>query len=121
MAPQRWVMVEELPLSVSGKIDRQRLPESGPDGELQWEGEATATEEIMAGIWSEVLRREGVGRDENFFELGGHSLLATQVISRVRQVFGVEIGLRRLFEEPTVRGLSRSVAQLLGAELGVQA
>ena len=64
---------------------------------------------MVAGIWSEVLKREVVGRDENFFELGGHSLLATQVISRVRKVFGVKIGLRRLFEEPTVRGLSRSI------------
>ena len=73
----------------------------------------------MAGIWSEVLKREAVGRDENFFELGGHSLLATQVISRVRQVFGVEVGLRRLFEEPTVRGFSRSIEEELRAGAGV--
>ena len=113
MVPQRWVWLDQLPLTVSRKIDHDRLPAPVSERELEWEGEATAAEELVAGIWSEVLRLEAVGRDENFFDLGGHSLLATQVISRVRQVFGIEVGLRRLFEEPTVRGLSRSIEELL--------
>ena len=74
-----------------------------PEGEGEW----TPVEEMVAGIWSEVLKRDGIGRGENFFELGGHSLLATQVISRVRQVFGVKVELRRLFEQPALRGFSR--------------
>jgi surfactin family lipopeptide synthetase A len=82
-------------------------------------GDWTPVEELVAGIWSEVLQVEGVGRGESFFELGGHSLLATQVISRVREVFAVEVGLRRLFEEPTVRGLSRSIEEQLRAGAGV--
>ena len=103
----------QLPLTVSRKIDHERLPEPTSERDLEWDGEATAAEELVGGIWCEVLQLEAVGRDENFFDLGGHSLLATQVISRVRQVFGIEVGLRRLFEEPTVRGLSRSIEELL--------
>ena len=64
---------------------------------------------MIVGIWEEVLGVKGMGMRENFFELGGHSLLATQVISRVREALGVEVPLRRMFEEPTVRGLSEAV------------
>jgi len=97
MVPQRWVMLDQVPLTASGKIDRERLPAPASQRELEWDGEARPVEELVAGIWSEVLKLEAVGRDENFFDLGGHSLLATQVISRVRRVFGVEVALRRLF------------------------
>lgn len=121
MVPQRWVVLEHMPLTVSGKVDRQRLPEPSAAGtpEQQAESEWTPVEELVAWIWSEVLKREAAARDENFFELGGHSLLATQVASRVRQVFGIEVGLQRLFEEPTVRGLSRSIEAALRAKEGV--
>src|SRR6185312_13941968 len=121
MVPQRWVVLEQLPLTANGKLDRRRLPAPSAADALDQEAasEWTPVEELLAGIWSEVLKRGAVGRDENFFELGGHSLLATQVISRVRQVFGVEVGLRRLFEEPTLRGFSQSIEAALRVGAGV--
>src|SRR5262249_45871915 len=69
----------------------------------------TPVEEILAGLWSEVLGVERVGARDNFFELGGHSLLITQVASRARAAFGVELPIRRLFEQPTLEGLAREV------------
>ncbi|HEY7862309.1 MAG TPA: phosphopantetheine-binding protein, partial [Thermoanaerobaculia bacterium] len=65
----------------------------------------------VSGIWSEVLRLERVGVRQSFFELGGHSLLATQVISRLREAFGLELPLRILFETPTVEELALAIAQ----------
>jgi amino acid adenylation domain-containing protein len=121
MMPQRWVALDQLPLTANGKIDRQRLPAPSGTGAVfaDEERRQTQVEELVAAIWSEVLKLEAVARDENFFELGGHSLLATQVISRVREVFGVEVELRRLFAEPTVRGLSRNIEEQLRAGAGV--
>ncbi|MFQ4145496.1 condensation domain-containing protein [Chlorogloeopsis sp. ULAP02] len=69
----------------------------------------TAVEEVLAGIWAEILGREYVGNDENFFELGGHSLLATQLISRLRDAFSVEIPLSYLFESPTIAGCAQKI------------
>ena len=121
MLPQRWVVLDQMPLTGSGKLDRQRLPAPVIERHLESdeESEWTPAEEMVAGIWSEVLKLPAVARDENFFELGGHSLLATQVVSRVRQMFGVELPLRRLFEQPTVRGLSRSIEEELRVGAGV--
>src|SRR5437773_1171906 len=113
MVPSAVVVLEELPLTVSGKVDRRRLPEPGL-GRLEeagYEEPRGAVEEILAGIWGEVLRLERVGARDNFFELGGHSLLATQVMSRVRTVLGVEVALRKLFERPTVRELAQWLEQ----------
>jgi acyl carrier protein len=76
---------------------------------------------LLASIWAGVLRVEGVGIEENFFALGGHSLLATQVMSRVREVFGVEVPLRSLFEQPTVAGLAGKIEAALRGDRGVAA
>ena len=121
MVPHRWVVLEQMPLTAHGKVDRERLPAPVAEraAEREAEGEWTAVEELVAGIWNEVLKQQVVARNESFFELGGHSLLATQVISRVREVFGVEVGLRRLFEEPTLGGFSRSIEEELRAGAGV--
>ncbi len=122
MVPQVLVKLERMPLSRHGKTDYQRLPAPvAVAGELKGEAARNEVEEILAGIWSEVLSLVRVGRDENFFELGGHSLLATQVMSRVRKAFGVEVGLRELFERPTVEKLSRSIERELRQGAGVSA
>jgi acyl carrier protein len=114
MVPESYVKLEELPLNRSGKVDREGLGKMELEdggGSEEWEREQTAVEEIVVGIWKEVLGVEQVGLEEEFFRLGGHSLLATQVMSRVREVFGVEVELRRLFENPTVRALAEEITQ----------
>src|SRR5262249_21136736 len=118
MAPEEIVMLEEMPLTENGKIDRKRLEEMGQEGasrEKEAEAARTGGEGEGVGIFEEALKREGVGRRENFFELGGHSLLATQVVTRVRGAFGVEMGVGSVFEEGTAEGLGRRIEDLMRA------
>ncbi len=112
MVPSTFVVLEALPLTPNGKLDRLSLtaPEQyRPELESSFVAPRTSGEEVLAGIWAEVLGLERIGIHNNFFELGGHSLLATQVISRVRQVFSVELPLRHLFESPTVAELCQFI------------
>jgi amino acid adenylation domain-containing protein len=109
MVPTTFVRLDALPLTPSGKVDRAQLAavaSSSFQPEEVLEAPASPVEELLAGIWCEVLGLDRVGRDQNFFELGGHSLLATQVTSRVRRIVGVEIPLRAIFEAPTLAELS---------------
>jgi amino acid adenylation domain-containing protein/non-ribosomal peptide synthase protein (TIGR01720 family) len=114
MVPSAFVMLEALPLTPNGKVDRQCLPapqwQGPPEGHL---ASRTPMEEVLEGIWAEILGVERVGVKESFFALGGHSLLATRVMSRVRRVFGVELPLRDLFEESTVAGLAARIEAAL--------
>src|SRR5262249_48298644 len=112
MEPTAFVVIEQMPLTANGKVDRRALPEpelNRAERELQYEAARTPVEEMIAEIWGEVLKQPRVGVKDNFFELGGHSLLATQVMSRLRQALRVEVALRKLFEEPTVEALAREV------------
>ena len=112
MMPAVFMLLDTLPLTANGKIDRRALPT--PDGERRELDEAfvasrTATEELLAEIWAQVLGVERVGIYDNFFHLGGHSLLATQVVSRIRATFQMEMPLRCMFEAPTIAGLAATI------------
>lgn len=109
MLPSAFVMLDALPLMPNGKIDRKALPL--PDFSKRSSEEdlvlpRTPTEEMISGIWSEVLDREKIGMHDDFFALGGHSLRAVQVIARINKAFGANISLRSFFEAPTIAGLS---------------
>ena len=108
MVPQAVIVLPKLPLTANGKIDRQALPEPEQAQAKIYIAPRTATEEKIAEIWAEVLRRDKsqISVDDNFFDLGGHSLLATQVISRVRRILNLELPLRTLFESPSVARLA---------------
>jgi amino acid adenylation domain-containing protein/FkbM family methyltransferase len=123
MLPAEWVMLDEMPLTPGGKVDRRALPElvaGGVGREQSYVAPRTPVQEVLAGIWAEVLGVERVGIRDNFFELGGHSLLATQVISRVTEAVGVEVPLAYLFDLPTVETLSARVEEAVSAGYKVQ-
>src|SRR5260370_26527072 len=122
MVPMAVVALERLPVTASGKLDRLSLPAP----ELETESHAfmeprTPTEEVVAGIWAEVLRLERISAHDDFFELGGHSLLATQVISRVRRTFHLDLPLRVMYEAPTLSSMAEQIEAAQRAAQGVQA
>ena len=108
MVPTAVVLLDTLPLTPTGKVDRRALPAPSrrPDME-KLTAPRTSTEAVLAGIWADILRLEQVGIHDHFLELGGHSLLATQVVSRIRDIFQVELPMRCLFESPTVSTLAK--------------
>jgi len=114
MVPAAFVTLDTLPRTATGKIDRRALPmpESFGASGVDYLAPRTLTEELLAGIWEQVLTRSRVSVQDRFFDLGGHSLMATQVVSRIRNTFGVDLPLRALFEEPTVAGLAQRIELL---------
>jgi acyl carrier protein len=129
MVPTGWAVLESLPLTPHGKVDRRALAarteelglEEPAGGGATWTAPRTPTEELLAGIWAELLGRERVGLNDDFFDLGGHSLLATRLVTRIGSTFGIEIPLRTVFEAPTVAGLAKKVEAALAGIRGAQA
>jgi amino acid adenylation domain-containing protein/FkbH-like protein len=114
LIPSAFVVLDALPRTPNGKVDRRALPTPGaarPAGERAYAAPRNAVEEVLAGLWAEVLGIERVGVHDDFFDLGGHSLLATQVVSRIAETLSPELHLRQLFATPTVAGLAASLLE----------
>ena len=113
MQPSAWVMLARLPLTPSGKLDRDALPAPpAASRRVPLRPCADETEARLAGLWSAVLGRAGIGADDNFFDLGGQSLLAMRLLARIAAALGVTLTLRDLFEAPTVAGMAERVRAL---------
>ncbi|MFC2155743.1 amino acid adenylation domain-containing protein [Acidobacteriota bacterium] len=119
MVPSYFVRLEKLPLNPNGKVDIKALPEPGWEdisAGAEYVAPRNAIEELLSGIWSEVLGVEKISAHDNFFNLGGHSLLATQVVSRICQVFNVDFPLHNLFEYPALSNLAARIERISGME-----
>jgi len=115
MIPSAFVLMKEFPLTSNGKIDRNALPAPSSDKPAISHDlvmPRTETEKALATIWTDLLKVETIGINDDFFESGGHSLLSIRAISRIRDVFGVDLSLRDLFERPTVVGLANAIDAL---------
>ncbi|ASS75376.1 hypothetical protein CIG75_10485 [Tumebacillus algifaecis] len=120
MVPSAFVFLEKFPLNPNGKIDRNRLPKPEEDvlDRASGGGARSQEEELVGGVFAQVLELPAVGREDHFFTLGGHSLLATQAVARLRKLFGVDLSVKALFQAPTVASLTEEIMHLgRGVEL----
>jgi thioesterase domain-containing protein/acyl carrier protein len=114
MIPSRFVVMDALPLSPTGKVSRRHLPAPTPvagDSHRAFVEPRNDVERAVAGIWRDVLGVERLSTDDNFFDLGGHSLLATRIVARIREELLIDLSLRTLFEFPTVAGLAKRISE----------
>ncbi|HEX3126552.1 MAG TPA: amino acid adenylation domain-containing protein, partial [Thermoanaerobaculia bacterium] len=115
MVPSGWVFLDALPLTPNGKVDRRALERIAPAAATEEEaGFRTPTQELLAGIWSSLLGAVP-GPSDGFFAVGGHSLMAARLVARVRDLFGAELPLRAVFEEPTLAGLAARIDRERGS------
>jgi nonribosomal peptide synthetase DhbF len=113
LVPSVFMMLDALPVTINGKVDRQALPDPGAEaGVRDYVAPVGAVEQALARLWAEVLGVPRVGRDDEFYRLGGHSLLATQLVNRVRTAMNVELPVRDLFETSTLADLAKRVSVL---------
>ncbi|MDE2471739.1 MAG: AMP-binding protein, partial [Bradyrhizobium sp.] len=122
MVPQAFVTLAALPRMPNGKLDRKALP--APEGQGasgDYVAPHTTSEEVLASVWSEILATDRISIDDDFFDLGGHSLLATRLVSRIRDLFEIELPLRTVFEASTLRALAGRIdeARRAGADVAL--
>lgn len=110
-----FIMLEQLPLNINGKVDRGALPlpnQQRPLDEATYAPPTSPLEAQLVDLWAEVLAIEPIGIHDNFFELGGHSLSATQIVARISHRFQIDFPLRRFFEAPTIVALTIAITQI---------
>ncbi|MFJ7640435.1 amino acid adenylation domain-containing protein [Peribacillus sp. NPDC097225] len=120
MIPSAIVEMQELPLTPNGKLNRKELPVPDFYSLISDRAPRTPQEEILSELFAEVLGLSRVGIDDSFFNLGGHSLLASTLMARIRNTFGVELGIGKIFESPTVAGLAKQLSNGKSARLPVK-
>jgi amino acid adenylation domain-containing protein len=122
MVPNAFVILDSLPLTSNGKLDRRALPAPnlGAYASDEYEAPQGELEEVLSGIWCELLRVSRVGRKDNFFVLGGHSLLATRVITYISHRLDVDLPLLAIFENQTIQALSIRILQQISAEISME-
>ena len=112
MVPSSFMLLEHLPLSANGKLDRRGLPEPGivrAGLESDYVAARNEVEEQLIQIWQKLMKLESIGVHDNFFDLGGHSLLLTQVVSQMRSTMAIELSLSEMFRYPTVAALANKI------------
>ncbi|WP_208884207.1 condensation domain-containing protein [Streptomyces armeniacus] len=114
MVPAAFVALDALPLTTTGKLDRHALPEPDLDPRSRGRAPRGPVEEVLCGLFGEILGVPEWSIDDDFFAAGGHSLLATKLISRIRSTLGLDVSVRELFEAPTVAGLAKRASAAAG-------